>query len=253
MKCLVAIKRVIDPYVTVRIKSDQAEIEKDNVKMVMNPFDEIAVEEAVKKKQQGLFSEIIVISIGSLLAQETLRQALARGADRAYLIETEQELDPLHIAKILKKYVSDLQIDLVLLGKQSIDGDNNQTGQMLAALLGWGQGTFASKINFAADKKSVNVTRELDSGLETINIILPAVISVDLRLNQPSYISLPNVMKAKSKPLSITKLSEINLGMDLNDNLRIIDLKLPTQRTPGVILNSVAELLDKLKNQHGVI
>ena len=146
-----------------------------------------------------------------------------------------------------------MQIDLVLLGKQSIDGDNNQTGQMLAALLGWGQGTFASKINFAADKKSVNVTRELDSGLETINIILPAVISVDLRLNQPSYISLPNVMKAKSKPLSITKLSEINLGMDLNDNLRIIDLKLPTQRTPGVILNSVAELLDKLKNQHGVI
>ena len=253
MKCLVAIKRVIDPYVTVRIKSDQAEIEKDNVKMVMNPFDEIAIEEAVKKKQQGLFSEIIVISIGSLLAQETLRQALARGADRAYLIDTEQELDPLHIAKILKKYVLDLQIDLVLLGKQSIDGDNNQTGQMLAALLGWGQGTFASKINFAADKKSVNVTRELDSGLETINIILPAVISVDLRLNQPSYISLPNVMKAKSKPLSITKLSEINLGMDLNDNLRIIDLKLPTQRTPGVILNSVAELLDKLKNQHGVI
>jgi electron transfer flavoprotein beta subunit len=247
------VKRVIDPYVTVRIRSDHSAVEKENVKMAMNPFDEIAVEEAVKKKQQGVIGEVIVVSIGKLDSQETLRQALARGADKAYLIDSDHDLDPLHIAKILKKYVLDLQIDLVLLGKQAIDGDNNQTTQMLAALLGWGQGTFASSMNFLEDKKAINVTRELDGGLETINVMLPAVISVDLRLNQPSYISLPNVMKAKSKPLEIKKLNDLDLGIDLSENLKTINLRLPPKRKSGVILNSVAELIDKLKNEKGVI
>lgn len=251
MQCLVAIKQVIDPYVTIRVKADNSGVETNNVKMAMNPFDEIAIEEAVRQKEAGNITEITAVSIGTQSCQETLRQALARGADKAILITTEQVFPPLAIAKILACIVKQNQINLVMLGKQAIDDDCNQTGQMLAGLLNWGQGTFASKIVFNNEKNTLLVTREIDAGLETINLKLPAVITTDLRLNEPRFISLPNVMQARKKPLTVTPLSEFNLDLNIRNTTKSITP--PPQRKAGVKLNSVTELVDKLKNEAQVI
>lgn len=253
MKCLVAIKQVIDPYFTVRVKADNSGVETNNVKMAMNPFDEIAVEEAVRLKEHGIVSEIIAVSIGSQRVQETLRQALARGADQALLLETDQTLLPLNVAKCLQAIVNQQhpQPQLVILGKQAIDNDCNQTGQMLAALLGWAQGTFVSKVALTTGEKQVTVTREVDGGLETIILKLPAVLTTDLRLNEPRYISLPNVMQAKRKPLIIKPLAE--LGLTLRDTLKVVKVEPPAKRPPGVKLANVTELVAKLKNEAKVI
>lgn len=251
MKCLVAIKQVIDPYVTIRVKADHSAVETNNIKMAMNPFDEIAVEEAVKQKEAGNITEIVAVSIGSLNCQETLRQALARGADSAILIQTDKNFSPLAIAKILATIANQQQPKLFMLGKQAIDDDCNQTGQMLAALLGWPQGTFVSKIVIEPTNNTVKVTREIDGGLESLSLNLPAVITTDLRLNEPRYISLPNVMQAKRKPLTIVALD--TLGLTLAENSKSISINPPTQRKAGVILNSVTELVDKLKNTAQVI
>jgi len=243
MKLLVAVKRVIDFNVKPRVKMDGSGVDLANVKMSMNPFDEIAVEEAIRLKEKGAASEIVVVSIGPAKAQETLRTALAMGADRAILIQTEEEVEPLAVAKILKGVVEEEQPGMVILGKQAIDDDSNQTGQMLAALLGWPQGTFASKVEVAGS--DVNVTREVDGGLETVKLATPAVVTTDLRLNEPRYASLPNIMKAKSKPLA-TK-SPGDYGVDVAPRLETLKVVEPAKRQAGVKVGSVDELVAKLK------
>ena len=243
MKIVVPVKRVIDYNVKVRVKADGSGVETANVKMSMNPFDEIAVEEAIRLKEKGAATEIVVVSIGPAKAQETLRTALAMGADRAVLVQTEEEVEPLAVAKILKGVVGEENPDLVILGKQAIDDDSNQTGQMLAALLGWPQGTFASKIEVAGS--DLNVTREVDGGLETVKLATPAVVTTDLRLNEPRYASLPNIMKAKSKPLA-TK-SPGDFGVDVAPRLETLKVTEPAKRSAGIKVGSVDELVGKLQ------
>ncbi|MCW8469489.1 electron transfer flavoprotein subunit beta/FixA family protein [Fluoribacter gormanii] len=249
MKILVAVKRVIDPYVKIRVKSDHSGVETQNIKMAMNPFDEIAVEEALRLREKNWATEVIAVSIGGDSSQETLRHALALGADRAVLVQTEDSLESLNIAKILKKIVDDEKPNLVLMGKQAIDGDNNQTPQMLAALLNWPQATYASKIEATSDH--LQVTREIDGGLETISVHLPAVVSTDLRLNEPRYASLPNIMKAKKKPLDIRKLD--GLGLSLKKHIEVLNVTAPPTRSGGVKVDSVTELLDKLQHEAKVL
>jgi electron transfer flavoprotein beta subunit len=249
MKLLVPVKRVIDYNVKVRVKSDQTGVETSNVKMSMNPFDEIAVEEAVRMKEAGTADEIIAVSLGVQQCQETIRTALAMGADRGIHVKTDDELQPLAVAKLLKALVEKESPDLVILGKQAIDDDSNQTGQMLAALLDWPQGTFASGITLSDGKATV--VREVDGGLETIEITTPAVISTDLRLNEPRYASLPNIMKAKKKP--IDEMSPEDLGVDIAPRLATLKVEEPPKREAGVMVESVAELVDKLKNEAKVI
>ncbi|MGE5266465.1 MAG: electron transfer flavoprotein subunit beta/FixA family protein [Deltaproteobacteria bacterium] len=251
MKILVAVKRVVDYAVKIRVKADGSGIELANVKMSMNPFDEIAVEEAVRLKEKGTATEVVVVSIGSTKAQETLRTGLAIGADRAILVETPEGAitEPLAVAKILKGVAAAEQPQLIILGKQAIDDDCNQTGQMLAALLGWPQGTFASKIEPSAD--SVSVTREVDGGLETLKLRLPAVVTTDLRLNEPRYPSLPNIMKAKKKPLDTKKPEDF--GVDISPRLQVLKTAEPPQRKGGVKVADVAELVKKLKTEAGVL
>ncbi len=249
MKILVAVKRVIDYNVKVRVKADQSGVELANVKMSMNPFCEIAVEEAVRLKEKGVASEIVVVSIGPAQAQETLRTALAMGADRAILVTSESALEPLAVAKTLKAVVDKEAPQLIIMGKQSIDGDNNQTGQMLAALMGVGQATFASKLE--KTDAGVQVTREIDGGLETIALSLPAVVTTDLRLNEPRYASLPNIMKAKSKPLATMTLAD--LGIDATPRTTTLKVAEPATRKAGIKVKDVAELVDKLRNEAKVI
>jgi len=249
MKVLVAVKRVIDYNVKVRVKADNTGVDLTNIKMAMNPFCEIAVEEAVRLKEKGVASEIVVVSIGPKVAQEQIRTALALGADRGILVETDEEVQSLQAAKILKAIVDEEQPNLVILGKQSIDSDNNQTGQMLAALSGMPQGTFASEVVVEGDK--VNVTREIDGGLVTVGLNLPAVVTTDLRLNEPRYASLPNIMKAKKKPLD-TK-SPADLGVEVASSLTITKVEEPPVRSAGIKVADVAELVDKLKNEAKVI
>jgi electron transfer flavoprotein beta subunit len=243
MKLLVAVKRVIDYNVKPRVKMDGSGVDLANVKMSMNPFDEIAVEEAIRLKEKGAATEIVAVSIGPAKAQETLRTALAMGADRAILVQTDEEVEPLAVAKILKGVVEEEQPGLVILGKQAIDDDSNQVGQMLAALLNWPQGTFASKVELAGS--DVNVTREIDGGLETVKLTTPAIVTTDLRLNEPRYASLPNIMKAKSKPLA-TK-SPGDFGVDVAPRLETLKVTEPSKRTAGVKVASVDELVEKLK------
>jgi len=249
MKALVAVKRVIDYNVRIRVKADNTGVETANTKMSMNPFDEIAVEEAVRLKEDGIVTEIVVATIGIPKCQETLRTALAMGADHAILVETEADMEPLAVAKILKVLVEKKEIDLVLAGKQAIDDDSNQTGQMLAALLGWPQGTFAS--NVAIKDGKAEIVREVDGGLETISLTLPAIITTDLRLNEPRYASLPNIMKAKQKPLDIVKAEE--LGIDVGSRLKLLKVEEPTKREAGTKVESVTELVEKLKNEAGAL
>ena len=243
MKLLVPVKRVIDFNVKPRVKADGTGVDLANVKMSMNPFDEIAVEEAIRLKEKGVATEIVVVSVGPAKAQETLRTALAMGADRAILIQTDAEVEPLAVAKLLKKVADEEQPGMVILGKQAIDDDSNQTGQMLAALLGWAQGTFASKVEVAGDH--VAVTREVDGGLETVKLKLPAIVTTDLRLNEPRYASLPNIMKAKSKPLA-SKTPE-DYGVDISPRLTTLKVAEPAKREAGVKVGSVDELIGKLK------
>lgn len=249
MKVMVAVKRVVDYNVKIRVKADETDIEMANVKMSMNPFDEIAVEEAVRMKEAGKAEEIIAVSMGPKQCQETIRNALALGADRGILIESGEELEPLAVAKLLKTLVEKENPDIVLLGKQAIDDDSNQTGQMLAALLGWPQGTFASKIEFT--EGSVAVTREIDGGLETIQLQLPAVITTDLRLNEPRYAKLPNIMKAKKKPLEV--IAAADTGVDITPHMTTLKVTEPAQRQAGIKVESVSELVDKLRNEAKVI
>lgn len=249
MKVLVAVKRVVDYNVKVRVKADNSGVDLANVKMAMNPFCEIAVEEAVRLKEKGIATEVIAVSVGPTAAQEQLRTALALGADRAVLVATDAELGSLGIAKALKAVVDKEQPQLVILGKQAIDSDNNQTGQMLAALTGYAQGTFASKVELAGD--TVNVTREIDGGLQTVALKLPAVVTTDLRLNEPRYATLPNIMKAKKKPLET--LSPADLGISIASTHSIIKVEAPAARSAGVKVGSVAELVEKLKNEAKVI
>ncbi len=249
MKILVAVKRVVDPYVKIRVKPDNSGVETRNLKMSMNPFDEIAVEEALRLREQHAGSEIILVSIGPDTSQETLRHGLALGADRAILVRTNESYCSLNIAKILKKIVNDEQPDLVLMGKQSIDGDNNQTPQMLAALLDWPQATFASKITVSG--QHIQVTREIDSGAETLDVELPAVVSTDLRLNEPRYASLPNIMKAKQKPLACLELE--SLGLSLKEHRQVVSVTAPPVRSAGVMVGSVQELVDKLQHEAKVL
>jgi electron transfer flavoprotein beta subunit len=249
MKILVAIKRVIDYNVKVRVKADNSGVETANVKMSMNPFCEIAVEEAVRLKEKGVASEIVVVSIGPQQSQETLRTALALGADRAILVQTDEEVQPLAVAKILKELVAKEAPEMVIMGKQSIDGDNNQSGQMLAALLDWPQGTFASEVN--VEQGVVKVTREIDGGLQTLALQLPAVVTTDLRLNEPRFASLPNIMKAKKKPLE--QLTPSDLGVDITPRVKTLKVEPPPVRQAGIKVESVAELVDKLKNEAKVI
>ncbi|MCM2458434.1 electron transfer flavoprotein subunit beta/FixA family protein [Rhizobium sp. CG4] len=243
MKILVPVKRVVDYNVKIRVKADGTGVELANVKMSMNPFDEISVEEALRLKEAGKAEEVVVVSIGPAKAEETLRTALAMGADRAILIETDETVEPLAVAKLLKGVVDAETPDLVILGKQAIDDDSNQTGQMLAALLGWGQGTFASKVEIADG--SVAVTREVDGGLQTVSLKLPAIVTTDLRLNEPRYASLPNIMKAKKKPLD--KKTPADLGVDIAPRLKVLKTEEPAGRKAGVKVGSVAELVSKLK------
>ncbi|MCG9090078.1 electron transfer flavoprotein subunit beta/FixA family protein [Laribacter hongkongensis] len=249
MKALVAVKRVVDYNVKVRVKADGTDVDIANVKMSMNPFDEIAVEEAVRQKEAGKVSEIVVVSLGVKQCEETLRTALAMGADRAVHVETDAELQPLAVAKLLKKIVDKEAPQLVFLGKQAIDDDSNQTGQMLAALMNVGQGTFVSRVDLSAE--SVTVTREIDGGLETVKLALPAVLSVDLRLNEPRYVKLPNIMAAKKKPLE--KVSPADLGVDIAPRLKTLKVAEPAKRSAGVKVGSVAELVAKLKNEAKVL
>ncbi|MEO5809453.1 MAG: electron transfer flavoprotein subunit beta/FixA family protein [Sphingomicrobium sp.] len=243
MKLLVAVKRVIDYNVKPRVRMDGSGVDLANVKMSMNPFDEIAVEEAIRLKEKGAASEIVAVSIGPAKATETLRTALAMGADRAILIQCDEEVEPLAVAKILKRVVEEEQPGLVILGKQAIDDDSNQVGQMLAALLGWPQGTFASKVEVSGD--SVCVTREVDGGLETLKLATPAVVTTDLRLNEPRYASLPNIMKAKSKPLAIK--APADFGVDVVPRLETLKVVEPAKRQAGITVGSVDELVAKLK------
>jgi len=248
MKILVPVKRVIDYNLKPRVKTDGTGVDLANVKMSMNPFDEIAVEEALRLREKGHATEVIAVSIGPVKAQETLRTALAMGADRAILIETDELVEPLAVAKILQAVVAEEAPGLVILGKQAIDDDSNQTGQMLAALLGWGQGTFASKVEVDGDH--VAVTREVDAGLETLRLKLPAIISTDLRLNEPRYASLPNIMKAKSKPLSLKKPED--LGVDVTPRITVLKVSEPPVRKAGVVVGSVDELVATLKEMGAV-
>jgi electron transfer flavoprotein beta subunit len=244
MKLLVAVKRVIDYNVKPRVKMDGSGVDLANVKMSMNPFDEIAVEEAIRLKEKGAASEIVAVSIGPAKAQETLRTALAMGADRAILIQTEDEVEPLAVAKILKGVAEEEQPGIVILGKQAIDDDSNQVGQMLAALLDWPQGTFASKLEVAGD--DISVTREIDGGLETLKLATPAIVTTDLRLNEPRYASLPNIMKAKSKPLAVKWPGDF--GVDVAPRLEVLKVNEPPKRSGGVKVGSVDELVAKLKS-----
>ena len=240
MKVLVPVKRVVDANVKVRVKADGSGVELANVKMAMNPFDEIAVEEAIRLKEAGKVEEIVVVSIGPGQGQETVRTALAMGADRAILVKADEAVEPLGVAKVLKGVVDAEQPGLVILGKQAIDDDSNQTGQMLAALLGWSQGTFASKVELAGDK--ARITREVDGGLQTVELKMPTIVTVDLRLNQPRYASLPNIMKAAA-----------DFGADIKPRLKVIKTEEPGGRKAGVKVKTVAELVDKLKNEAGVL
>jgi electron transfer flavoprotein beta subunit len=249
MKVLVAVKRVVDYNVKVRVKSDKSGVELANVKMSMNPFDEIAVEEAVRLKEAGKVSEIVVVSMGVTACQETIRTALAMGGDRGILVQTDEDLQPLAVAKCLKALVEKESPDLLIVGKQAIDDDSNQTGQMAAALLGWPQGTFASKVELGDG--SVSVTREIDGGLETVALTGKAVVTTDLRLNTPRYASLPNIMKAKKKP--IETVTPADLGVDPAPRLKTLSVEEPAVRQAGVKVGSVAELVDKLKNEAKVI
>ena len=250
MKIIVPVKRVIDANVKVRVKADQSGVETTNVKMAMNPFCEIAVEEAVRMKERGDAEEIIAVSVGIQQSQETIRTALAMGADRGILVETDVALEPLAIAKVLKAIVERETPGIVLLGKQAIDGDNNQTGQMLAALLGWAQATYASKIE-KGDNGQLKVTREVDGGLETITCSMPTVVTADLRLNEPRYASLPNIMKAKKKP--IESLAPGDLGVDVTPRLTVLKVEEPTSRKAGVRVENVEALVEKLRNEAKVI
>ncbi|MSP67087.1 MAG: electron transfer flavoprotein subunit beta/FixA family protein [Alphaproteobacteria bacterium] len=249
MKVLVAVKRVVDYNVKIRVKADQSGVETSNVKMSMNPFDEIGVEEALRLREAGKATEVIVVSLGPAACQETIRTALAMGADRGILVETDAELQPLAVAKLLQKVAAVEQPGLVILGKQAIDDDANQTGQMLSALLGWSQGTFASKL--VIEGATALVTREVDGGLETLKLKMPAVVTTDLRLNEPRYASLPNIMKAKKKP--IVRMTPAELGVDVTPRLATLKVVEPPKRKAGVKLKSVAELVEKLRNEAGVI
>ncbi|MDZ7622432.1 MAG: electron transfer flavoprotein subunit beta/FixA family protein [Candidatus Competibacteraceae bacterium] len=249
MKILVAVKRVVDYNVKVRAKADGSGVETANVKMSMNPFDEIAVEEAVRLQEAGKAKEIVAVSLGVAACQDTIRTALAMGADRGILVETDVELQPLAVAKLLKAVADQEQPDLVILGKQAIDDDANQTGQMLAALLGWPQGTFASKVEIGDG--TVDVTREIDGGLETVALKLPALVTTDLRLNEPRFVKLPNIMKAKKKPLDVLKPAD--LGVDVAPRIATLKVQEPPKRQAGIKVGSVAELVDKLHNEAHVI
>lgn len=249
MKVLIPIKRVVDHNVKIRVKSDGSEVDLTNAKMALNPFCEIAVEEAVRLKELGIASEIVVVTLGEEAAQEQLRSALAMGADRGLLITTARPLEPLNLAKVLAKVVAQEQPSLVLMGKQSIDGDNNQTGQMLAALCGYPQGTFAAELR--VENGQAIVTREIDGGLQTVSLTLPAIVTTDLRLNQPRYTSLPNIMKAKKKPLSILPVEEF--GLELRPHTALLRVDVPPVREAGVRVDSVDELLNKLKKEAKVI
>ncbi|MDB5824715.1 MAG: electron transfer flavoprotein subunit beta/FixA family protein [Herminiimonas sp.] len=249
MKVLVPVKRVVDYNVKVRVKSDGSGVDIANVKMSMNPFDEIAVEEAMRLKEAGKATEVIAVSCGLMQCQETLRTAMAIGADRAVLVETDVELQPLAVAKLLKAVADKEQPQLIILGKQAIDDDSNQTGQMLAALLGWPQATFASKV-VVEDGKAI-VTREVDGGLETISLTLPAIVTTDLRLNEPRYVTLPNIMKAKKKQMEVVKPAD--LGVDVTPRLKTLKVVEPPKRTAGVMVKDVATLVSKLKNEAKVI
>lgn len=249
MKILVPIKRVVDYNVKVRVKSDNSGVDLTNVKMSMNPFCEIAVEEAIRLQEAGLADEVIVVSVGTAQAQETLRTALAMGATRGILVKTDDHVEPLAIAKILQKIVEVEQCELVILGKQSIDGDNNQTGQMLSALLGWAQGTFASALTI--DGGVVSLTREIDGGLQSLKLTLPAVVTTDLRLNEPRYASLPNIMKAKQKPIDAKVPSDY--GVDISARMEVLKVSDPPAREAGVKVETASVLVEKLKNEAGVI
>ena len=249
MKILVPIKRVVDYNVKIKVKSDNSGVDLENVKMSMNPFDEIAVEEAVRLKEKKICNEITTISIGSAKSEETLRTALAVGADKGILVETEENVQPLEVAKILKEIINKNSPDLVLMGKQAIDDDSNQTGQMLSALLGWPQGTFASKLEI--NGKKINVTREIDGGLETLSMELPAIVTTDLRLNEPRYASLPNIMKAKQKP--IEKITPSNLNIEIKQRLKTLKVTEPPKKESGIKIDSVRELISKLHDEEKVI
>ena len=249
MKVLVPVKRVIDFNVKVRVKSDQSGVDLANVKMSMNPFDEIAVEEAVRLKEKGIATEVVAVSIGVAQSQDTIRTALAMGADRGLLVQSDGDLEPLAVAKVLKAIVAEEQPGLVLMGKQAIDGDNNATGQMLAALLDWPQATFASKLEVEGDK--ARVTREVDGGLQTLEVDLPAVVTADLRLNEPRYASLPNIMKAKKKTIDVKPVADY--GVDTAPRLTVVKVAEPAKRGGGIKVDSAADLVMKLKNEAGVI
>ena len=249
MKVLVCVKRVVDYNVKIRVKPDQSGVELANVKMSMNPFDEIAVEQAIRLREAGTASEVIAVSLGVQQCQETIRTALAMGADRGIHVNTDDELQPLAIAKLLKAIIAKEEPGIVIVGKQAIDGDNNQTGQILSALMGWPQGTFIS--NLEVGDGEATVTREVDAGLENVKINLPAVLTVDLRLNEPRYASLPNIMKAKKKP--IDAMTPADLGVDTTTRVKTVKVEEPPKRAAGVIVSSVAELVDKLKNEAKVI
>ena len=249
MKVLVAVKRVVDYNVKIRVKADNTGVDLANVKMSMNPFDEIAVEEALRLKEAGKATEVVVASIGPQAAQETIRTALAMGADRGILVKVDDEVEPLGVAKILKAIAEEEKPDLVIVGKQAIDDDSNQTGQMLSALLGWSQGTFASEIDLG--EGTAKITREVDGGLQTLDLKMPVVVTTDLRLNEPRYASLPNIMKAKKKPIDVKSVED--LGVDIALRLTTLKVEEPAKRKAGVMVASVAELVDKLKNEAGVI
>ena len=249
MKVLVPIKRVVDYNVKIRVKSDNSGVELANVKMSMNPYDEIAVEEAIRLKEAGTVSEIIVLSIGPQQSQETIRTALAMGADRGILIKTDELVEPLNVAKLIKGVSDEENPEIIILGKQAIDDDSNQTGQMLSALLGWSQGTFASELKVSDGK--INVIREVDGGLQTIDLKLPSVITTDLRLNEPRYASLPNIMKAKKK--EIDEKSPEDYNIEISSMLEVVKVSEPAQREAGIKVETVEELVDKLKNEAGVI
>lgn len=251
MKILVAVKRVVDFATRIQIKKDESSVETANVKMSINPFDEIAVEEAVRLKEKGVAKEIVAISIGTAATQETLRTALAMGADRAIWVETDLEIQPLAAAKILKQIIQKESPNLVILGKQAIDTDNNQTGQMLAGLLNWSQGTFVSKLVVLPDYYQIEVTREIDGGLETLRLKLPAIVTTDLRLNEPRYLSLPNIVQSKRKPLE--KINAHDLHVDIQPRIKTLKVSAPEKRQSGIKLTNVAELVNKLKNEARVI
>jgi electron transfer flavoprotein beta subunit len=251
MKALVCVKRVIDYNVRIRVKSDKSGVEKDNVKMSMNPFDEIAVEEAVRLKEKGIVTEIVILSIGSESSQETIRTGLAMGGDRGILVKSsDEDIDPLNIGKIIKKVCNKENPELIILGKQAIDDDCNQTGQILATLLKYPQATFASKVEKNTDD-TLNVTREVDGGLETIKVKIPCVVTTDLRLNEPRYASLPNIMKAKQKKIDILDINELSL--DLKKRVEILEVNDPPERKPGIVVPDIDSLVDKLKNEAKIL